>query len=432
MSRNTRAIFLAALSLSLPGAAYAQESSTLIQPSVPAGFDRGRNVSVTERPHPDFDALGIRAGAFIVSPQLTLGAAATNNVYLSQSNAKVGDVFAIVTPYLRIGSDWNVHSLELQGAGDIRRFESEKLRNQNAWYLKGAGRVDVATPFSVFVDGNVGRSFESPYSGAVASNVSVLSSYLRTAGAVRAEYKAGRTRLVVAYDHTNFKFNTIKFGDGTTRTQKDRNRNIDRLVGQAEYALSPSVSVYGEVTYDNSRYPYLLLNGQANRDSNSYRLIGGFNFDISALMRGRVGIGYAERDYKSGIYRDATGFSAQAQIDFFPSELTTVSIFAQRVIEDSSLSGSGAYFDNRLSGRVDHELLENLILQIGGEVSRQDYLRSTAKNDTWRVFGGGKFQMTRNIGFGADVSYGGADPNNFQLGGGFKELRGQLSVTFRR
>ncbi len=63
-----RMFFLAGsafVALTLPVAASAQSEPVLLDPSIPQGFDAGRNVSVTQKPRPDYDALGIPVGAFI-------------------------------------------------------------------------------------------------------------------------------------------------------------------------------------------------------------------------------------------------------------------------------------------------------------------------------------------------------------------------------
>src|SRR5947207_5799867 len=75
----------------LPTAAAAQsDGSVLVDTAIPDNFDRDRNVSVLERPHPDYDPLDIRLGGFIFAPHVEMGAGATNNVYLRGVN-RVGD-----------------------------------------------------------------------------------------------------------------------------------------------------------------------------------------------------------------------------------------------------------------------------------------------------------------------------------------------------
>lgn len=58
----------------------------LIERAIPPDFDRGRNTAVFERARPEYDALGIRAGGFLVLPSLETTAGVTNNVFLNSTN----------------------------------------------------------------------------------------------------------------------------------------------------------------------------------------------------------------------------------------------------------------------------------------------------------------------------------------------------------
>ena len=69
--RMARASLVAGLLVLCPHVASAQD----------ALFKRGENVGVLERPRPGYEALGIRAGGFIVYPSLTLRAEYDDNLF---------------------------------------------------------------------------------------------------------------------------------------------------------------------------------------------------------------------------------------------------------------------------------------------------------------------------------------------------------------
>jgi hypothetical protein len=103
-----------------PNLAIAQTSSLLLPPATTSGdaYDRGHNVSVTERGRPEYDALGVRLGSFIVNPQLTTSIGYSDNVFNDNSNKK-SDVYTAFEPYVNVASDWSVHQVRLTGAADI-------------------------------------------------------------------------------------------------------------------------------------------------------------------------------------------------------------------------------------------------------------------------------------------------------------------------
>ena len=92
-----------------PSAAWAQTApqtgSTLIDTAIPDNFDRNRNVSVLERPRPDYDQLGIRLGGFRLLPRAENTIGWTSNVYNLGATAERSDGFVVFGPELTANSD---------------------------------------------------------------------------------------------------------------------------------------------------------------------------------------------------------------------------------------------------------------------------------------------------------------------------------------
>lgn len=417
----------------MPSVAAAQESVLVGAPIAPE-YDRGRNVSVLQRSRPDYDPLGIRRGSFEIFPTLLVEGGATDNVYLTP-NDTVGDGFVIVAPRVLARSDWSRHQLLLSGGANLRRYLDETPRNQDEWDLNALGRADVTGDLSLTLEGQAARAQEAPFTGAVQSDVAALSSYQRRMLAARGTYVTGRTRVTLAYDFSSFDFSDITFASGTRRSQADRDRDIHRITGQVEYALSPSLSVFGQVAHADTNYERRLFNGLANRDSDGQRALIGVNFDLSAFIRGSIGAGYTWRNYDSPLYADVDGLSAEARVEYFPTQLTTVTFAARRLLDDSNISNTGAFFDNQVSLRVDHELLNNLLLNLGVVAARQDYVDSPFESDIYRIFGGARYLVSRSVQLQGTVGYAKRSDNGglaALTNGDVNELSGQIGVTFQR
>lgn len=416
----------------MPVVGHAQTSATVfLPPAIDQDYNRDRNVSVTERPHPEYDPIGLRLGSFVLHPSVTVASAYTDNVYLDDKNKKA-DVYANILPFLSVDSDWANHRFGLAAAGDIRRYANQTLKNQNAWYVYSQGRLDVKRDLAIQFDAQIDKTYESPYSEDVVANLTVPSTYLRKLAAVRATYKPGRTRLIASVDVSTFDFNTIRFASGATRDQSFRDRRVYRTSGVYEYALSPSLSVYGQATYDKTDYVDDFIGAQPNRDSTGLSVIGGANFDLAGIARGSFGIGFSRRRYDAiAFYTPAQGFSAQAKVELFPTELTTVTITLQRQLQDVSLSTSGAFWNNRGTISVDHELLRNMIVSASADFVRREYVELQAYSDVYQFQTNARYQASRRLGFTAGVSYGLNQPNGAFLGNPFSELRGLLGVRIK-
>lgn len=434
LSRGSRrtALLGASLLSAVAGAtpAVAQES-VLIAPTVPYDFDKGRNVSVTERARPDYDPLGINYGSFLVLPRVQAGVGYSNNAYLAD-DGKQDAAFVSLQPGFRINSGWSRHQLQVNGTGNFRRYLGESARNENGYSFGTRGRADFGLDYSFTGDAQFSKLYESPLSGDVQSNLSVLSSYRRSYFSGRGERRVGRTRLVAALDHTSFEFNPIDLASGTVIDQRDRDRGITRLIGQGEYAISPAMSTYLQASYDWTDYDTTLLNGDPNRDSRALRVLGGVNFDLTSFLRGTVGIGYVDRGFRSPLYKDVNGLSFEGRVEYFPTELTTFTVAARRLVADSSIGNSSAFFDNRASLRVDHELLRNLILNAIGEISVQDYIGSKQRSTNFRLSSGGRYLVNREFGLELALSYASRDQNNVELGNNFSEFSALVTVVYQR
>jgi hypothetical protein len=393
--------------------------------------DRDRNESVVQRPHPDYDAIGVRLGTVIINPSMTLSTLATNNVFVNNAN-KMSDVALVYQPYVRASSDWSRHRIVAEAAGDIRRFETATTRNQNAWYVNGQGRVDISQRVVATVDLQASRVFESPYTNDLALNVTIFSRYLRKTGALKVVYTGGRVRGTVIHDRTSYAFNAFELPDGSFRTQQRRNRTVNRNILLGEFALTPSISVYGQTVYEVTSYPFRLDDGSANRDSSGIAALAGISVDLAGLMRGAIGVGYNKRDFRAATYKDVAGPSIQARVQFFPSPITNFSIAVQREFQDANFGGGGAFTSTRFIADIDHELLQNLILSASTTVTKRDYADQDSSTNVFQASAGTRYQLTRSLSLGATSNYGKTKPNGLILGNPFSELRGMLSVRFRR
>lgn len=433
MKRSCHALASAtiiAVGLYAPHAFAQQQEQLLIRPSLPDDFDRGRNESVTERPRPDYDPLGIDVGSFNVRPRVNLTAAYDSNIYLTQNNT-VDDAYGIVNPIVTAISNWSRHSLTVTGSTALRRYLDEPARNETTWNFGTVGRYDVNEAINVTGEVQIAKLAENLQTGAVDAQVAAFSRYRRDFYNLRGEYRAGQARFLVAVDNTVFRFSDLTLLDKTRVDQGDRDRTMKRITGQAEYAFTPSVSIFGQGAYDWIDYREPLRTGADNRDSQAFRFSGGFNFDLAGLARGTLAVGYVHRNFRSAIYPTVSGLSAAARIEYFASPLTTVTLQVKRDLQDANIGNGSTYFDTVASIGVDHELLRNLILSAVGELQYQDYVDSPIDSTLYRVFGGGRYLVNNMFSIGANLQYLHRD-SKLGLVNGFNEFRGQVTLTIQR
>lgn len=407
-----------------------QSSSVLVDEAIPDNFDRGRNVSVLERPHPDYDPLDIQAGNFSIAPQVQAGAGATSNVYLTNVNRR-SDAFLLVSPSVAVSSDLATGALNFSASGTGRRFISNPRRNETTFDLRGLGSKDIGEYFSVTGEAQYARIYESPDSGAIDPTLAIQSTYHRSYFNLRGQYTAGRARAIVALDRMGINFSNLNLPTGVI-DQQYRNRTISRATGEVQYALSPSLSLYAQAVADRTKYEHRLDDGTANRSSNGLRLLGGTNFDLAGVVRGKLGVGYIQRNYDASRYKDAKGVSVEAEVEYFPSELTTIGLRLGRTLEDTNISNSAAFFSNRAEVRVDREARDNIVVSGLFQYINQKYVGTRLTSNYYGPTGMVRYLVSRFITVNASTSYyrrsssGSVDNNKYE------ELRGQLTLTYRR
>lgn len=421
------AAFLAA---GTPTTAAAQvDDGLLVQPAVPQGFDRGRNISVTGKPRPDYTPIGIRTGGVLIFPRVRGAAGGTTNAYLTNSNT-VDVPFFSIEPSVTARTNWARHSLRVDGSMRSREFVGEGRRRERTWNLGTSGLLEFTREFTLNFDMDASQNFENQFSGEVASNVAAVSRFRRDYVLMQGTYQAGRARAFVIADVADFRFRPVPLTTGGFRDQSDRDRNVRRVIGQVEYARTPSLSVFGQFSYTGTRFDGGRPGALPRRDSNMVRAMGGANIDIAGRARGTLGIGYSIRDYTAPIYETIRGISGEAQLELFPTELFTITAGAQRSIEDSAFGNRSAFFDTRFSLRGDYEVMNNLILTGSGEFSRQDFIEGDFGSSVFRAGTSARYLVSRRLTLDASLSYSRRQDAGSSALNNASEARAEAGITF--
>lgn len=404
--------------------------SSFLASEVPLDVSRGRNVSVTERPRPDYEALGIRLSGFTLYPRVRLSGGYSSNVY-GQEDGGTGDAFLAVDPSLSVNSNWSRNSLAINVGGAFRRFASQTPKNENGLNASAVGRLDLGDSY-IQATGRIRRAYESQYSGAFPVNAAESVQYVASTGEVRGVYQGGRIRLLAIGDVNRFTFRDSRALDGSNIAQNTRDRTIGRGSARVEFAATPDTAAFVQYTYADSSYDTrTAIGGLGNRDSKESRILAGVTFDLTELIRGSAGVGYVDRRYSSPIYGSISGVSADVRIDYFVTQLTTITLTGRRLIEDAVTTGSGGFFANTVQLRADHELLRNLLINLHGGYERDVFQDISRRDKSYNLGLGGDFFANRRVGMSVGADYFDRGSKGAPLGLRFDEFRGTISLLYQ-
>lgn len=426
-------IAAASVMLTVASAAAAQSLVPSTDYEVPQFYGRGKNTSVLERERPEYQALGIRAGGFTVLPRLEAGMTHTNNVYFADSPPvvgglpKVSDTYFILKPSVVAQSNWSRHALRLQGGLNAKRYTDYDSENTTSWNVRADGKVDVHGESFINVGGDAQKVFEDRGSVNGSQNnlkpvpVEIQGLY------ARGIYGQDRVRGTIDASYRNFDYKNV------TGNVDQNGRDYDSWQGglRGDLALSPDTALFVKGSYGENTYKHSTTTNPA-RDNTNTRILGGANFDLTSLARGELGVGYTKRDYDLAAFTDISGFALSSKVEYFPTQLLTVTGVAVRQIQDSSFNNSGGYFQNLLSLGADYELRRNLIVSVGGSYENDKYKGIDRKDKVGNLALSGRYFVNNVVGLGVTLSSAKRTSSGTDFGPEYKATQIGFSLVFQR
>jgi hypothetical protein len=206
-----------------------------------------------------------------------------------------------------------------------------------------------------------------------------------------------RVRLSARFDYQSYSYQDGRTASGATIYQQDRDYDVSIGTFRAEYAALPGTSVFANLVL-NHQENLNLLPTDLSRTNSGYELTVGSNFDLSHLIRGEVFIGYLDQSFDIGAYKEVSGVSLRGYVQWFPTQLLTVTLSGTRIPVDSAIPGIGAYLDSNVSGRFDYELLRNLLVSGTVTYENDDYTGLSRHDDRNFETLSATYLMNRRVG----------------------------------
>lgn len=372
--------------------------------SAQTNFARDRNIAVMQRPHEGYQARGLRTGAFLVYPKVSVDAEFNDNIYAEDGGEQDDTIFR-VRPELTVTSNWSQHSLQAYARASLNRYQDFSTEDTDDWGVGVNGRLDVVRGSHIAASFDFNHMTEprtSPNSPGVAAKPV---EYDLTSAQVRAQHEFNRLRVSGWYGMQRFDYDSPPRIGGGRVEQAYRERDVLNLAGRVDYAVSPDTAFFVEVEGNRRDYRHAPTAGDVNRDSDGMRALAGANFELGAVTRGEIGFGYMKQNFDDARLKDINGFGARARVEWFPTELTTVTLSGERVVQDSAVPGEGAYLANDLGFTVDHELLRNVILSGYARMGRDKYKALNRKDERTAAGVSATYLLNRSLALKGSYDY---------------------------
>jgi hypothetical protein len=384
------------LQLDLPSAGQGpSQTPQSISPTATA-----RNVTVLTRQRPDYDPVGVRLGGFRYDAALEAGMGYDDNLQPNSPQDRSDGYFSQGVN-VSAASTWSRHALGLTASQETRQHLRYNDLNWLDYGVGLSGRYDIGRASSL------NASYRR-----VHSHLSVNNFELQSDGQNRPiPYDSDILQLggTVAFNRLSISpsvsYTTLRYEEETINGQRTNNSqsDYDSMLGEveAEYSLVPGRSLLALVRLQDISYQDP---GQSRRDSSTWEVQGGFNYDLTGLWQARILVGYRSRDYEDPGRKPLEGVAFEGQLTYLPTQLTTVTVAAARTIEESIRENSVSYTRTAARLAVDHELLRNVILSGELRAEHREYPERGNVTDGIGLIGA-RYLINRNLSLVANYQH---------------------------
>lgn len=367
---------------------------------------------VQDRDRPAFQAVGVRLGSFLVYPAVDLSVVFDDNLFADNTNTD--DFFFRVSPSVQVESNFPRHALNFQADLNNDTYFDQSSEDRTEFGVRSTGRLDIVDALSFRGDVQFEERREDRGSpdavGAAADPVE----FSRFRGTGELAYRPGRGRISVGGTYTELDFDDVPLVGGGFQNNDDRDRSLYSVFGRLGYEVSPGYEVFAVGLYGQTDYDDAVDDNGVNRDSDIYTIEGGTRFEISNVIAGEVAAGYTSEDFDDPTLVTVDGISANADVEWYVTRLTTILFGAQRRAQETTITGfnslgapavSSGFLNTVIDFGVDHELMRNVILSAGFRYDRRDYQGIVREDNTYEADVRAVYLLNRNLSIAAEYRY---------------------------
>jgi hypothetical protein len=371
-----------------------------------------RGASILDRPKPELDPLGVRAGSFLIFPKVEVGTTYDDNVFatddkglnLAGQQVKVeqeGDFLFQVLPTVTVQSDFSRHQLSFSTGADVGRYADQTSENYIDYFVTGNGRFDVTGDSALTTNLSYRQLHEDRGDPDSPTTASEPIEFTRTNAELAYQQRFNRVTGRIGIGAENEDYDDVAAVDGTQLDQDDRDKWAYSAVGQVGYDLYPGYQPFLRFTYTRTEYD----EGPVKPNSDTYEAVVGTTLDLTNLLTGEIFVGYLSRSYDEEEYSNFTGLAYGLKLDYAVTQLTSISGVVERGVEEGFAATPNPRDRTTFQIGVDHELLRNVVLSALAQYQMDDYQNTSQQDDFYLLQAGATYNINRNFYLRGTYSY---------------------------
>ncbi len=368
------------------------------------GYGSEAGVTVPSRQRPEYDPLGVRAGSFIIRPEVTQGFGYNDNA--TGTTHPKGSIVSETEASVGANSDWGRNSLGGLLTVDSLNYLAQSEQSQTNWTASGGGTYEFGRDILALA-----YSHQSLHESSNSINNTALNVPLPyTLNDFRASYTTqfGRYSFTPNVDYQLLRFGSVPGSvsragvigviGSATGSQSFQDRNVLTGGVTSRYEFAPNRDAVLDLRGTNVNYinPQEAVFGPS-RSGNAVTALAGIEYVSSAVWTYRVLVGYQQREFSSPQFKSHGAPIAEASAYWTPEPRDTVSFRFIRGIEDAADANTSGYVYTGARLAWDHEYLRNVLLQVYGGLERAAYLQSPDIQSIYEAGAAVTYLVNRNV-----------------------------------
>lgn len=368
-----------ALACAAPRPALAQE---LIVPEILID-ESGSAASVFGRVRPEYDPQGVRLGTYLLFPTLQSRVTWTDNLFNQAANVESDWIFN-VRPGLVARSDFPRHALDfrIQGSGNIHFDNTDE--DTFDFLLQTLARLDIYSSTTARGEITLVRRTETRGSPSEVGGQLEPAQFDTFRAESELRHRFNRLRVALGLRSDEVSFTSVDLAAFPFRLDNsDRDFTDRRTWAELSYELSPETFLFVRGTLNEHDFDRAFDRNGFDRDSDGYDIVAGMEFGATQLWVGRAFVGWQDQTFEDPLLGDVDGFAFGADLEWNPTGLTTVRLYAEQALENTTLAFASAINVRHAGIGVDHELLYNLLLRADLSYADRDFEGIPRQDDVW-------------------------------------------------
>jgi hypothetical protein len=369
-------------------------------------------IPVKDRPHPEFDPVGIRYGSIFFYPKLVTGLLFDSNVLAANSSPRA-DAALVFSPELTVrsepygsgpvrsgpfvyGYDPNPQrfSYEFNIGADIYRFRNVTTENREDAHARLVTHSEIA--HDLLFDATFEAARKHIDRGDSGSPIDAKNPvpYTDLKGELALTKQFNRFGTTLDVTARRLTYEDVDSISGPVIDQSWRNGNIFTGSVKPFYEFSPGYRAFVLLQANTRNYEGT---GDLNRDSHGYTIQGGVDFVIDPLIYGSIGIGYLSQNYDNPAISPINGLSFSGKATWLVTKLMTATFSAERAVAETTTPGFNGLLRTSFGARLDYEFLRNLIFYVEPKYIDEDFPDTTRHDKIGKVSAGFDYLMNRKM-----------------------------------